>query len=272
MIMGLAIAAVAVLVVFAVTSVQVFNPDPCVLGECAFELMSGGSLYGDVWQDKAPLAIGAYAVPQLVAPRSYAALQVFLGAVLLGLGAYAAAKARTRAAAWLSVAIVVVVPLSHVDLLWASTEHFANVFVIGVLALAWRERRGDVAGLWVAWAAGAAVACGFHVRQTTLPVALVYVAVVLASKRSLTDRITRLAAFGAGGLAAWIGIIGLVSVVGDVHGYIDAVFMYPSRYASAGSWRALGRLALESAQTPLPAIAALLIAAAWKTEHRALAL
>ena len=268
---GIALTAIGVLATFAVTSLQIFNPDPCVLGECAFQFVSGGSLYGDVWQDKPPLAIMAYAIPQLVAPGSYAALQVFVGAVLLGLGAYAAARTRTRAAAWLSAVIVVVIPLSHVDLLWASTEHFANVFVLAGLALAWRERQNDTAGLWVAWAAGAAVALAFHVRQTTLPAALIYVAVVLASQRSFKDRFRRLAAFGLGGFAAWLAVIGTIAMVGNVQGYIDTVFLYPSRYGSLGSWRAVGRLALESAQTPLPVVAALLLATVWGTKHRAMA-
>lgn len=266
------VAAVGLLSAYAITSIQVFNPDPCVYGECARQLVAGGSLYEDVWQDKPPLAIFAYAIPQLVAPGSYAALQVFLGITLLGLGACAAAMARSAAASWLSVVILALIPLSHHDLLWASTEHFANVFVLAVLALAWRERRNVPVGYWVPWAAGAAVACAFHVRQTTLPVAIVYAAVVIVSQADLRSRLVRCGVFAAGGLSMWLMIGGLMASVGSLEGYIDTVFMYPSRYAGAGSWGAAGRLLLESAQTPLPAIAALLVAAAWPTKHRTLAL
>lgn len=99
---GLAILLVALLAVYAITSMQVFNPDPCVLGECARQLLAGGSLYADVWQDKPPLAIFAYLIPQVVAAGSYLALQVFLALILVMLGAFSAMPARSLAAAWLS--------------------------------------------------------------------------------------------------------------------------------------------------------------------------
>jgi len=207
----------------------------------------------------------------LIVPGSYAALQVFLGLILLLLAAFSAIQARSAMAAWLSVMIMVLLPLSHHDLLWASTEHFANIFVLPVLALAWRERYGTTYSPWWACAAGVAVACAFHVRQTTLPVGLFYAAVVIGSDRSLRERLVRLAEFIAGGLSAWLVLIGVVAVVGNLQGYFETVFLYPSRYASSGSWSTAGRLLLESVQTPVPVVAALLLAAAWRTAYRTMA-
>jgi hypothetical protein len=261
----------AFLAAYSVTSLQIFSPDPCVYGECARQLQAGGSLYADTWQDKPPLAIFGYLMPQVIAPGSYEALQVSLGLILLLLAAFSAIQTRSAPAAWLSAMIVVLLPLSHHDLLWASTEHFANIFVLPVLALAWRERRGTTSSLWSACAAGVAVACAFHVRQTTLPVGLFYAAVVMGSDRTLRERLVRLAGFIVGGLSAWLVMIGVVAVVGNLQGYFDTVFLYPSRYASSGSWRTAGRFLLESAQTPVPVVAALLLAATWRTAYRAMA-
>jgi len=257
---------------YGITSQQVFNPDPFTLGECAQQLIEGRTLYDDAWQDKPPLALLAYALPQIFAPGSYLALQVFLGLFLGIVGFLAASRARSPAAKVLCIAIMFLVPLSDIDLLWASTEHFSNLFVCLVLALAIYDRQRPESKLWIAIAAGACVACAFHVRQTAVLAGGVYPAVILASRYSRKLTATRIAGFVAGGVLAWAVIIVLVLAIGDLRGYFDTVFAYPARYSGAGGLSAVGRLLLESARTPIPAITALLLATAWRTRDRWFAL
>ena len=53
--------------------------DVFVMARVARDVLDGKALYGQAWDNKAPLAILFYAVPAAIAPRSYAAVQLWLG-------------------------------------------------------------------------------------------------------------------------------------------------------------------------------------------------
>lgn len=269
LIAALGVLAVSLIVTsYGVTSLQVYSPDPFTLGICAQQLLGGGALYDAAWQDKPPLALLAYAVTQLIAPGSYLALQICFGLFLSTMGLVAAWRARSTAAKVLCVAIIALLPLSDIDLLWPSTEHLSNLFVGLALALALYDRQRPDGNTWVAVAAGVCVVCAFHTRQTSVLVGIVYPAVILASRMSRRQTLARIAGFIVGGLLAWAANIALVVMIGDIRGYFETVFLYPARYSDVGSLASVGKLLLESARTPIPAITTLLLATAWRTRDR----
>jgi hypothetical protein len=84
---------------YAYMGCYVENPDPFIYGQVAKEMLSGRRLYSETWQDKPPLAYVAYALPQIVFPRSYGAIGFFGGlcvAVTSALYAYAFRGTRDR--------------------------------------------------------------------------------------------------------------------------------------------------------------------------------
>ena len=234
------------------------NPDPFIYAQVAKEVLSGRRLYTETWQDKPPLAYVAYALPQLVVPRSYGAIAIFGGICVAITGALYAYLFRGNPAAMLAVALFLsLFPMTYWDYTWPSTELFANVFVAGNLLLAlaiYRDKRFSL----VQCALVGVLAClAFHVRQNTVFCALIP---ALAVWKARPPRRTLVFALGAtlfGALAAWIVILALLVRVGDLNMYFWTVFVYSRSFAAVGSYAEFVQLWWHLWMSPLPVIIAL---------------
>jgi hypothetical protein len=243
---------------------HVGDPDPFVYAQLAKEVLSGRRLYTEAWQDKPPLVVVAYGLPQLIAPRSYGAIAFFAGmCISLTAAAYAFFFRRTAAAVWGTVLFLSLFPMTYWAYIWPSTETFSNVFVAGNLLLAWEIHRSKRSTIAQCLAVGALTCLAFHVRQNTLFSVLIPALALWQSQEPLPRKIVALAAIAIGAAAAWVAILGLVAWLGDLKMYFWTVFIYPRSFAAVGNswdmWLLWGRLWL----TSLPYIAALFAGLAW---------
>ena len=258
-------AALAV-VFFGCLGAQVFSPDPLVLGSTARLLLDGAGLYSGAWQDKGPLAILAYCVPEAIAPGRLGAQQIWLALCLLVQGLAAARVTRTGSGWWLCFALPLVLPLGHPDLTWASTEHFANLFAVPVAAVAAAALTGrrTSRATWILLGAG--VALTFNTRQNASFVgALVVIAALWAPDDTASAKWKRILYVVAGGLLAQVGIVVLVAALGDIRMYFATVWLYPVRYVQAGGLNSLLNVILATGSTIYPWLSAALLFAVWRT-------
>ena len=154
---------------YELTSKEALSADPYVYNQTAKEMLGGKRLYLDTWQDKPPLAFIFYAVPQIVAPRSYSASMVWF-AICLDVQAlmFWWVFRSTPLAAFCCLAFTVLYPMTEAEYCWPATEHFSNLFVAGNLLLAFLFFRDRKFSLAQCAAAGVLTCLAFHVRQTTL--------------------------------------------------------------------------------------------------------
>ncbi|HTY16401.1 MAG TPA: hypothetical protein VMH82_01605 [Myxococcota bacterium] len=238
----LALAACAVLALYALTARAVLDQDPFVMAEVARMVLRGQRLYGEVWDNKAPLTILFYAIPEWLAPRSYLAIQLFAG--LCAIVQAWTALAYTRGHAWwpraAAASLVLLGPLSRFEYAWASSEDAANLFAVVALFASLRIYLDPVRSRLDALAAGAAVVLAFHARQSSLLFGAIPVAALALGPLDLGKRVRGLAALAAGGVLAWLAVLGVVWAIGSVPGYIDTVFLGPRKYSGTPSqWVAL---------------------------------
>jgi hypothetical protein len=226
-------AVTVVLIAYGLTGRSVLDQDVFVMAEIAQRVLAGDRLYDTIWDNKPPLTILVYALPQLIAPYSYTAIQV-------GLGLWSCLQAFV----WWRFApgppllrlggalVTAAFPLSNFYFAWFSSEDTANLFVLVVLVCAYRVFDSRRCGTWGPLWMGAGLVLAFHARQTALPFgAVVVVAVWMAPERRV-DRIRALIRAALGALVAWAVIVGLVAAIGDLPGYVEAVFVGPRRYVS----------------------------------------
>jgi hypothetical protein len=226
-------AAVAVVGVYAVTGLRTWDIDAYAYGAAARDVLRGESLYLTAWQDKPPLGILAYALPQMIAPGSPVGLQAFLGLVVLAQAGVVCGllpghpRDRTVVAA-----LVVFLPMTGVADVPLMTEHLANLFVMVNLALAVRMILRGRFDLWEAAVSGAATVLAFNTRQNTLLSGLAPLT-ALALTAPPGRRLSGAIAWAAGGVLAFAAVLALlVSVGGDLAGYYYTVFEYPKRYSA----------------------------------------
>jgi hypothetical protein len=229
---------VLTLVAYALSARSVLDQDVFIMAEIAQRVLQGARLYATVWDNKPPLTLLIYAVPQLFAFGSYTALQVFLGVLTCAQGWL---WMRYAPGPWLlrcgGAVVVALFPLSNYYFAWFSSEDTANLFVFMFLLCAYRAfdakhvTRGDALGM------GITLVLAFHARQTTVvfgPLALI---ALWGARAPLHSKWQSLAWMVAGALGALAAVIGLMLWVGDLAGYINAVFFGPQKYA--GNWRLL---------------------------------
>ncbi len=264
--LSIVLAAALAVVFFGCLGAQVFSPDPLVLGSTARLLLHGAGLYAGAWQDKGPLAILAYCVPEAIAPGRLEAQQVWLAVCLLVQGLAAARVTRTNAGWWLCFALPLILPLGHRDLTWASTEHFANLLAVPVAAVSAAALTGRRTSKATWMLLGAGVALTFNLRQNASYVAVV---VLVAALRQAHDAVgtrwTRLLWVSAGGVLAQLGVMLLVAAFGDVQMYLVTVWLYPFRYVQSGGVSSLLRLLPATAATIYPWMSAALLFVVWRT-------
>jgi hypothetical protein len=212
------------------------NCDPFIYGQNAKEILQGERLYSEIWVDKPVLTPLLYAVPQLLFPRSYEAIAVFgsLGLVLQAALCWWVFRA-SRALALAAVAFVTFFPVAHLDYVWPSTEHFANLFATGNLLVAYAIISKRRFTLWQCAAVGALSCLAFHVRQTAILSGAVPFAAVAMAEASWRRKTIGVAVMFCGGVAALAAAIGLVVKFGDPKSYFNAIFLHTHSYASTGN-------------------------------------
>jgi len=234
------------------------NCDPFVYASLAKDVLGGKKLYLEAWQDKPPLTILFYALPQLVVPHSYVAIGFFTGICIAIQGLLVVSAFRKSLAAMVgSLLFVTLFPMTNWDYSWPSTEHFANLFVVINVLIAYRIVRDRTFTLLDCILVGVCACAAFHIRQNiVLSGALPGLAILLAP-RTMGEKVAGVISCAAGALAMWGLVLGLVYAYGDMRGYFYTVFVYPRAYASAGNWNNVVELARMLWETPLPFIMAL---------------
>jgi len=180
------------------------NCDPFVYASLAKDVMAGKRLYLEAWQDKPPLTFFFYALPQLVVPHSYVAIGVFSGLCIAIQGLLIAREFRRSLPAMTGcVLFSALFPMTHWDYAWPSTEHFANLFVVGNVLIAFRIVRDSRFTLLQCFMAGAFACAAFHVRQNLILCGVVPVLAVLLSPRPAAEKGAGAVAYLAGALSMW---------------------------------------------------------------------
>jgi hypothetical protein len=233
-------AAALTVLAYLLSARSMLDQDVFIMAEIAQRLLSGARLYADIWDNKPPLTLLIYALPQLLFFGSYAAIQGFLG-ILACLQAwlwlrYAPGPLLLRCGGALFLAWF---PLSNFAFAWFSSEDTANLFVLPLLLCAYRAWQARRMGALEACVMGACLVLAFHARQTSILFAPL-LALVWASCWPLATpraRVGSLLWLVFGGLLALALVVGLMLWVGDLQGYVNAVFFGPKKYS--GSWRKL---------------------------------
>ncbi|MBI2823984.1 MAG: hypothetical protein HYX69_04745 [Planctomycetia bacterium] len=232
---------------------QVANRDAFVYAEIAKEVVSGKRLYAEAWMDKPPLAILAYAAPQLVAPRSYGAIALFCGITIAVQAALFAWAFRQCTAAIVGcVTFIAFYPFTTLDFLWPSTEHFSNLFVTGCVLVALAITRRGRFSLWQCFGVGALACATFHIRQHTVVSGLVPAVAVLLAPRPAKEKLAACGAILAGAAVMAGAVLALVAWLGDLDGYFWTVFRYPFSYVAAGRISSTSLLLTFVSQGALP--------------------
>lgn len=227
-----ALAAVTV-AAYTLHSSQIHNPDCFAYAEAAQGVLDGRVLYRDTWQDKPPLAILFYLLPQLVLRGSYPAMQAALAGLLL-IQAWVWNRllaGEDRTARWATTLFLTFYPLTSIDFCWPSTENLANPFLTVQFALAWRIARRGGFTLAECLAVGAVACLGFNVRQNSLLSAGVPMLAALATGSAFGRKALAVACAAAGFVAAEALLLAAAAPWMDLAGYADTVLRYPRRYA-----------------------------------------
>ncbi|MBI2823983.1 MAG: hypothetical protein HYX69_04740 [Planctomycetia bacterium] len=243
----------AIVWIYEFTARQAVDGDPFIYAALAKDVLAGKRLYLDVWQDKPPLGILMYALPQLFVPRSYSAVMCF-SAVLIATQAalFAYAFRRHKVAALGAAMFIAVFPLTEYGYSWPSTEHFANLFVTGNVLIALSIYRRQSFTLAQCFAVGAFACAAFHIRQNIVLCGVIPGLAVLVTPVGWADKLKGIGAMVAGALVGWLLILGLVLRFCDWREYFWTVFVYPRAYAAIGSMRDVIDLAIMLWRGSLP--------------------
>lgn len=220
--------------IYCLTASAYLNHDCFVMAEAAQSVLAGKTLYGSAcWDNKPPLALLAYALPQLVVPHSYLAMQGFLAVWLLMQAAIFAYFLRRESAIGTLVGCctLLLVPLLDKEFIWASSEHWHNLFALLVILPSmqlWKEGRGS---LGLAALTGAAVVLAMHCRQTGILLCVVPFVAIVGAGLNIRRQCALAVAGLLGAVITWGGILVLCYSIGNLNGYFDATFLAPSRYS-----------------------------------------
>ena len=219
-----------------ITGRRADNGDPFVYAQAAYELLQGKRLYTEVYMNKPPLAAIGYAIPQMFAGKSYTAIAIFLWVCLVVHAPLLLDMFRRSGHASLCCeAFVILYPLTFWDYTWFSTEHFANVFVAGNLALSYCIVRDQRFRIWQCILVGALTCLAFHVRQPP----------IVGARPARGHRLAPMSADGKlcgigfaalGGLGRSAAVVILVLNISTLNAYFSCVYLYPGRFLRAGDW------------------------------------
>ena len=218
--------------VYYFSAFTIVDRDPLVMGEIARRVVDGEALYRDAWDIKPPLALLFYAPAQMVAPMSYLAQQLF-GALWTALQAglaFALLGRESMLVRSVTASLVLLLPLSRTDFVWASSEDAVNLFTLGLTLIAYRIARR---GTWRAWElalAGGLAVVAFHCRQPGILFAIPVGILVLLGPQRAGDRILGIATLAGGALAGVALTLAIVLPVTDLSSYVHAVFIGPQPF------------------------------------------
>jgi hypothetical protein len=227
------IGAGAVLAAYALSSLSILDDDPFVMGEVAQHVVAGKRLYATIWDNKPPLAILIYALPQVVASGSYLGIQLMAGVWALAQAWVwlVLAPAESRAVRLGGAVLLALLPLSDFRFAWLSSEDASNGFVLLTLLGAYRGFDSRRIAAADALLMGAGLVLAFHARQTSAVLGAPCLLALAVAEESPRRKLEGLALLAAGAVAAWAAVIALVFAVGDFRGYLYTVFVAPGRYA-----------------------------------------
>jgi hypothetical protein len=231
--LAIGIGMAAVLIAYALSSLSILDDDVFVMGEVAQHVVAGKRLYATIWDNKPPLTILIYALPQLIASGSYLGIQLMAGVWALA-QAWLWARFIPGESQWVRLggaALLALLPLSDFRFAWLSSEDTSNLFILVALIFAYRCFDGRRIEARDALAMGAGLVLAFHARQTSAVFGVVCLFAIASTPDSLRRKLTGLSLMAAGGALAWALVIALVVAVGDFPGYLYAVFVAPSKYA-----------------------------------------
>lgn len=222
------------LIAYASSAGTLVDHDCLVMGACARRVLAGEVLYDTVWDNKPPLALLFYVLPQALAPGSYLAQQVFGWAWTLGqsLLAWYLLGFESRLVRLVAACLVLLMPLFRVDFVWASSEDVVNLFSLVSCLIAYRIA---VRGAWTRaelFVSGLVVALALHARQTGVLLGILPVVALLMTRRA--GRAGGLVAYAIGGMCGLAVVLVLVVLTGDLAGYVQTVFVGPWQYSRGG--------------------------------------
>jgi hypothetical protein len=225
----------ALLVAYWLTAGQYSSPDAFAYAEVAQRVLQGDKLYADAWQDKPPFAIFFYIVPQLIAPGSAGALQLWLGVWVLLQGAVAIVCSDPRSTALQRCAVVAflaLLPLSSNSFIWASTVNTSNLLVVVMLFVSYRLLKHGTVSLGAIACVGICLTFAFNTRQNTVLYGIVPLTAIILSHVERRETAIRLATLAGGVVAGWLVVLCVVLGTSNLPDYFDTVFLYPRRYAT----------------------------------------
>ena len=261
-----AAASVVVPILYYLTRHSTVNPDPLLYGQCAKEFLAGKRLYSETWQDRAPIGLLWYALPQIFAPRSYGAVQLFLGIWLVAEASLFFFWSSTSwAGRLLCFIFITLYPLTYWDYAWASTEHAANLFVGINLLISYYIYRRQKYNIPTLVAIGVASCIAFHIRQSTILSMIVPLYVLLRMHRRAPLQIAHsLLWIAVGGLGMWAIVIAMMLYRGDLGGYFFTTFIYVRLFAAQGVDASRPALVMDILTTSLPTITVLFFLLAFR--------
>ena len=268
---ALAACSAVALLTYYFSGFTIVDHDPFVMGEVARRVVEGEALYREVWDNKPPLAILFYAPAQLLVPMSYVGQQLF-GAVWTGAQgaiAFGLLRGHSTLVRSLAAALVLLLPLSRPDFIWASSEDAVNLFALALTLIAYRIARRGHWRTWELGLAGALAVLAFHCRQPGILFAIPVGLFLLVGPDRAAEKARGIAAMAAGALVGAVLTLAIVLPVTDLSSYLHAMFVAPRHYVAsqgpAAGWVVHEQLMMLRGQPYLLICPfALLVASGWR--------
>jgi hypothetical protein len=228
------------------------DADPFTYAQHAKEILAGYRLYSDIYFDKGPLGLLGFAIPELLSPRNYLAIGTFLGFLLIAQCFILIWNFRHNPVAAIAVSFFILLfPLTSYSLDWLSTEHLSNLFVAANLAIAYSISRSHRFSIFQCFLVGVFSCLALNTRQTSLMSALVPAVAMATSSGSIRRALLGFGSAMLGGILSTIAILFVVSRLGEVKGYLDALFLHSATYASLGTMHSAWELISRNSTSPL---------------------
>jgi 4-amino-4-deoxy-L-arabinose transferase-like glycosyltransferase len=205
----------------------------------ARELLDGGSLYTEIWEQKPPGIIFAYSLAQGLAGRGFEAIHLlnWLAAWATALGLVALVLRWTGSLAGAaSAAILYVAYHSGIAFggFWgiAQAEVLIDPFLLLVLFLVIPRPRDSTARAWRSFAGGVCVAVILGLKYSAAPLIALALLASLARGLDRRSRVLRLAAFGAGLTLPLLSWAAYLALSGRLSSFWTATVLFNLAHAS----------------------------------------
>ena len=251
------------LLIYSATAFKLYDPNCFVYSVAAQGLLDGKVLYKTAWQDKPPISILFFALPQIFARGSFLHMQMLLGFwifIQALLYFILLPNELKKIAPWICAFFVIFLPLTRTDFVWLSTEHISNLFVTFNLLIAFRIFFYKKFTLWECLLIGVATCLTFNSRQNTLLFGLLPVSAILFTQASVRNKLLGLLLIAGSFFCTFLLVLFWLLGWGDLQGYFYTVFEYPRLYARATSIKGAISLFLDFWQSSLCLIIIILAA------------